>query len=373
MKPSFDEFTHDMIDGRQLSRERLSLASLICFHAVICCLSLVYVSHFYSDFHVFYDPARLAGAVVVTIAAVLISCFFIFADFSFGYFVGFYLNTMILGYLWLNYFSDLNYDHRLGGVSAAASVVAFLAPALLIPTPTRSYALSTAAFERLLTLILPLAATIIAVAATYGFKFVSLVESLSTSDFSSALPNGLLTYAGGFFPPPAAVGTHDYISTQNRFYGPSIGLRLSGDYERITYSVSGRCGLGWVRQSQTTSGSTTFFADGVTPTSTTPGGMLIFPTNSGRIVRTEFAAVPELNLKLGYRLTRRVSVSIGYDLLYMSNAVRPGDAITQAINPSLLPSGTNFGVPFGPISPTPGISSSNFLLQAVSGGLSVVF
>ena len=101
--------------------------------------------------------------------------------------------------------------------------------------------------------------------------------------------------------------------------------------------------------------------------------MLIFPTNSGRIVRTEFAAVPELNLKLGYRLTRRVSVSIGYDLLYMSNAVRPGDAITQAINPSLLPSGTNFGVPFGPISPTPGISSSNFLLQAVSGGLSVVF
>ena len=30
-----------------------------------------------------------------------------------------------------------------------------------------------------------------------GFKFVSLVESLATSDFSSALANCLLTYNGG--------------------------------------------------------------------------------------------------------------------------------------------------------------------------------
>ena len=84
---------------------------------------------------------------------------------------------MILGYLWLNYFSDLNYDHRLGGVSAAASVVAFLAPALLISSPIRQrYALSTAAFERLLTLILTLATIIVAIGATYGFRFVSLAN-----------------------------------------------------------------------------------------------------------------------------------------------------------------------------------------------------
>ena len=206
-----------------------------------------------------------------------------------------------------------------------------------------------------------------------GFKFVSLIESLTTSDFSTALPNGLLTYNGGFFNAPAAVGTQDFVSTQNRFYGATLGLRLSGDYERLSYSLSGRCGLGGVRQSQTSSGTTTLFGDGVNASSTSAGGMLIFPANSGRIVRTQFAALPELNVKLGYRITRRMSVSIGYDLLYLSNAVRPGDAITQAINPSLLPSGTNFGIPFGPVTPTGGINSSNFLLQAVSGGFVVVF
>ena len=30
----------------------------------------------------------------------------VIARFSFGYFVGFYLYTMVLGYLWINCFSD---------------------------------------------------------------------------------------------------------------------------------------------------------------------------------------------------------------------------------------------------------------------------
>ena len=88
-------------------------------------------------FHIFYDPARLAGAVAVVAAFALVAVSVYVRDFSFGYFVGFYFYTMVLGYLWLNCFSDLDYDHRLGGLSAAASAVAFLIPALFISSPIR--------------------------------------------------------------------------------------------------------------------------------------------------------------------------------------------------------------------------------------------
>ena len=108
------------------------MALLICFHIVICCVSLVYLADDDNPvvvnpatFHMFFDPARLHIAVAVIALFALLSPLFVFARFSFGYFAGFYLYTMILGYLWLNCFTDLNYDHRVAGLSAAVSAAAF--------------------------------------------------------------------------------------------------------------------------------------------------------------------------------------------------------------------------------------------------------
>ena len=82
---------------------------------------------------------------------------------------------MILGYLWLNSFTDLHYDHRLAAFSAAASAVAFLLPALFISAPVRRYITMTPrSFDRLLTCILILGTAIIAVGASYNFQLVSL-------------------------------------------------------------------------------------------------------------------------------------------------------------------------------------------------------
>jgi hypothetical protein len=164
-----------MVDGRQQSREHRGLALLIFFHVVICCISLVYVSKFHEVFHISFDPVRLFGAVAVVAAFALVGYLFTFASFSFGYLIGFYFFTMVGGYLWINFFSDFDYDHRLGGLSAAASAIAFLLPALLITSPIRqTHILSTWAFERILTSILVLAAVTIPICAIYNFRFVSL-------------------------------------------------------------------------------------------------------------------------------------------------------------------------------------------------------
>ena len=199
-----------LLDCRSQVPGRIGLVSLICLHIAVCCISLVYASQFHPAFHMFYDPARLQGAVVVIAALAVVSYIFAVVDFSFGYFVGFYFYTMVLGYLWLNFFSDLPYNHRLGGLSAAASVVAFLIPALFVSSPVRQrYAMSINAFERLLSLILLLAAATILISAVYNFRLVSLTniyDFRSDIEFPTLLnywigitSNGLLPFAFGCF------------------------------------------------------------------------------------------------------------------------------------------------------------------------------
>jgi hypothetical protein len=149
---------------------------------MLCCVSLFEVAHFKyhgavnpAQFHILYDPARLFPAIIVVGAFSLVSTLFLFARFSFGYFCGFYFYTMILGYLWLNCFSDLAYDHQLAGLSAAASAIAFLIPALLISSPIKQvYALSERALENTLRVILLFSIATIVLGASYDFRLVTL-------------------------------------------------------------------------------------------------------------------------------------------------------------------------------------------------------
>jgi hypothetical protein len=170
-----------MTDGRQLVRERVGLELLICFHIVACCISLVCVSQIYPEYHILYRPSGLPGAVIIISVFSLISILFVFAEFSFGYLVGFYFFTMVAGYLWLNIFSEFSYDHQLAGLSAAASGIAFLLPALFICAPVRQIWIpSSGAFDHLLSVILLLAVGTVAVGAAYNFRLVVLDNDIYT-------------------------------------------------------------------------------------------------------------------------------------------------------------------------------------------------
>src|SRR3984893_4095422 len=117
--------------GRKQSSRPIGLAFLISAHIILCCVSLR-LSFYYRDSYILYDGTRLLYAVAAVAAFALISPIFAFVRFSFGYVVGFFFYTMILGYLWLNCFSQFNYDHSIAGASAAASAILFLLAALLI-------------------------------------------------------------------------------------------------------------------------------------------------------------------------------------------------------------------------------------------------
>jgi hypothetical protein len=192
-----------MADNDPPARERLRLGVLICIHIVVCCVSLIYIAYYRypiafdpTTFHVFYDSSRLYSALLAVAAFALVSSLFLFARFSFGYLVGFYFYTMVLSYLWLGCFSDLYYDRRLAGFSAAASAVAFLLPALFISSPVRqAYVLSATAFDRLLTFILLLGVATVAVGATYNFRIVAIEDIYEFRDKMESLT--ILNYLVG--------------------------------------------------------------------------------------------------------------------------------------------------------------------------------
>jgi hypothetical protein len=163
-------------------RQRFKLWLLILIHSAICCYSLVRVATFRSpiafnpaEFHIFFDTARLPLALFAAGTFGLVGLLLGFARFSFGYLVSFYLYTAVLSYFWLQSFTDLNYDHRLAGISIYLSVIAFMLPALFMTAPLRSkYSLSEASFDRLLLAILVLAAVTCAVGSAYHFRLVSI-------------------------------------------------------------------------------------------------------------------------------------------------------------------------------------------------------
>ena len=95
-----------MINDYLRSRGNLGLGFLISIHIFISCLSPIFTSYYRfpnvydpADFHILYQPSQLSSAVFTVAAFTPFAVLLAFSRFSFGYFVGFYFYTMVLGYL----------------------------------------------------------------------------------------------------------------------------------------------------------------------------------------------------------------------------------------------------------------------------------
>lgn len=185
-----------MIDNyRSRLDSRAALIALVLMHSTLTCLSLIKVADFQYYIH-FYEE-RAALAITVATAFSTVGLLFAFARFSFGYFVGFYLYTLILGYLWIDSFSVYDYPHLLAGMSAAASLVLLLLPLLFMQSQLRPVlVLTQVQFDHLLTLLLVICVAVIAVAATYNFRLVPMSRIY---DYRDALEfPGVIRYLVGW-------------------------------------------------------------------------------------------------------------------------------------------------------------------------------
>jgi hypothetical protein len=111
--------------------------------------------------------------------------------------------------------------------------------------------------------------------------------------------------------------------------------------------------------------------NGLGAVQTFPGAYFALPSNIGNYSQDRFAVVPETTLSLGYQVTRRLRVFLGYTFLYMSNVARPGDQMSHTINPSQGPAFT--GLPsntlVGSAAPTFPGSQTDFWIQGLNVGI----
>lgn len=166
-----------------------------------------------------------------------------------------------------------------------------------------------------------------------GFRYLAFNEDLRFDTASTSLT-----------PPFDIFRTFDRFRCSNDFYGGQLGLRGRFEGARGYLEGAAKVALGVNHQVTTIDGALVtndFNPDfGVGPPATFPGGYLALPTNIGRFNEDRFAVLPELVIRAGYRLTGRLSASIGYSILYVSTVARPGDQIDHVINPTQGPAFT---------------------------------
>jgi hypothetical protein len=154
----------------------------------------------------------------------------------------------------------------------------------------------------------------------------------------------------------------DSWDTENDFYGAQVGF--AGTYRHGAWSadMALKLALGWTHQAVDIGGVTDLTGTQF------PVGFFNQRTNIGRFTRDQFAVLPELQLKLGYDLTCHFRATIGYDLLWWSDVLRPGDQIDRTVNLSgVAPYVT--GARVGSPRPVPLTNDSQFWAQGLTFGL----
>jgi len=183
-----------------------------------------------------------------------------------------------------------------------------------------------------------------------GYRFFQLQDGINIVDVEQPLIGP---------PGQPAFLVNDSFFTRNTFNGGQIGLDGQWNFWRRWFiGATGKVAIGDVHQSITINGSTSGAAN-------LPFGVLALPSNIGTFSRDHFGVLPAGTLKLGYNITPRWRVWVGYDFMYLSSVVRAGDQIDLTLNHNLLPGGSGIG----PVRPEVPFATTGFWAQGASFGL----
>ena len=196
----------------------------------------------------------------------------------------------------------------------------------------------------------------------FGLRYLEFLESLDVGSASVfASPDPLL--AG------VTIAQSDHFAASNYFYGAEIGADGRADFGPLSVRLMGKVAFGDTHQVIDVNGSTTLTTPLGGGSTTIPSGSLALPSNKGRYSREVFTVVPEGRFGLGYALTKHVSATLGYSLLYDSNVLRPGDQVDHEINRTQIPPPIGPGALVGPARPAFSFHETDFWAQGLDVGL----
>ena len=208
-----------------------------------------------------------------------------------------------------------------------------------------------------------------------GFRYADLIDNYTYQDRSSLTAAGIAQQQALFFngvanvPVGNSVGAIDNFRTRNQFYGGQVGLQGEWERGRFILGATGKLALGVTHQALEVQGSSFQVVNATGAiAAVAPGGVLALPTNIGIQSDNHFAVVPEITVKVGYRLTDALTASVGYNFMYWSSVVRPFKNVPTSSNTFLIPTDGTFGIGGGP-GPASIFERSSFWAQGINFGL----
>ena len=167
--------------------------------------------------------------------------------------------------------------------------------------------------------------------AIAGYRFLQLNEGLRIAQSYLQDPTALT---------PTTVGLiADQFDARNAFNGGQLGFMADLNHGAFYVELSGKAAIGINSQVVVTDGVSHFItaANPVPILQSYAGGVYAQPTSMGQAKQSVFAVVPEGTFKVGLKYGDRGRIYAGYNFLYLSDAVRPGDQVSRTINPSQIP------------------------------------
>lgn len=174
-----------------------------------------------------------------------------------------------------------------------------------------------------------------------------------------------------------AANMNDQFQAHNEIFAGQMGLRGDWSSNWLFASFVAKLGLGGNLQIARINGD---FSDPVPNLYNhygigESGGIFAQPTNSGKHTQGKFIYIPAATIKFGFNLEKHLRVTFGYDILYLSNVVRPGDLIDRTINETQAgpSSGGYEAILTGPARPKVRMQTTSYWAQGLNVGLEVRF
>jgi hypothetical protein len=205
--------------------------------------------------------------------------------------------------------------------------------------------------------------------ALAGFRYLDLREDLRVDGSITPLDAQTVSFGGAPFVAPASISTSDRFITENRFYGGQVGLRTQFRLGNVLLGLTGKVALGATSEALSISGSSSLLNAPVGTVRSLPGGFFALPSNIGKTSLTEFAVVPEVAVRLGYKFGQHLSLFVGYDFLYLSHVARPGEQIDPRIFTPQVPTSRDFNPAARGGPPQANITSNDFWAQGLTLGV----
>lgn len=228
---------------------------------------------------------------------------------------------------------------------------------------------------------------------TAGYKFLQvqedfLIESRTTLNAVRAIPIfrvgpfGVVTLVGvrvvpvpfpvggTFTGSPASVQVTDRFTATNRFNGATFGFQHEMRYGMFTLSTTAKIGIGNMHQTLEIQGATAFANPNTSIAGSSYGGLFANSSNIGKFNNDEIAWIPEVSMNLGINLTRRLSMFMGYNFMYISRVARPGAQMSPIVDASTVPLSPTYGATGQVPAPRVLFVQDDFWLQGVNFGFS---